>query len=191
MAATNVYFISETQLKEGSIIDENVDMKTLKPMILIAQDQRILPIIGTGIYNELKTQIQSGTLTALNTTLLDSYITPALKMWVIYEYTIPSTYKYRNKNVGNQGGENNQPASIDDLLRLMDYWKDKAEWYSERITKYLVENSNDYPKFDNPGDGSDIIHPNGTNYTTNIYLGDDGGCCGEEFLPNNGYIDLT
>jgi hypothetical protein len=177
MAATNVYLISETQLKEGSVIDENVDMKTLKPMILIAQDQRILPIIGTGLFNEIKTQIQANTLTALNTTLLDTYITPALKMWVIYEYTIPGTFKYRNKNVGNQGGENNTPSGIDELLRLMDYWKDKAEWYSERITKYLCENSSDYPLFDNPGDGADIIHPNGTNYTTNIYLGDDGCDC--------------
>ena len=79
MAATNVYFISETQLKEGSIIDENVDMKALKPMILIAQDQRIQPIIGSGLYAQLKTQIQAGTLTALNTTLLDTYVTPALK----------------------------------------------------------------------------------------------------------------
>lgn len=177
MAATNVYFISETQLKEGSIIDENVDMKALKPMILIAQDQRIQPIIGSGLYAELKTQIQGSTLTALNTTLLDSYITPALKMWVIYEFTIPNTYKYRNKNVGKQAGENNEAADLDSLLRLMDYWKDKAEWYSERITKYLSENESSYPLYANPGDGVDTINPNGTNYSTNIYLGNDSGCC--------------
>ena len=190
MAATIIYFISETQLKQGTIIDENVDMKTLNPMILIAQDQRIQPIIGTGLFNELKTQVKAGPVTALNTTLLDNYIVPALKMWVVYEYTIPATYKYRNKNVGKQGGENNEAADLDSLLRLMDYWKDKAEWYSERITKYLCENDSSYPLYSNPGDGTDIIQPNGTNYTTNMYLGNDGGCCNEEFLPNHGYTDL-
>lgn len=177
MAATNVYFISETQLKEGSIIDENVDMKALKPMILIAQDQRIQPIIGSGLYAQLKTQIQAGTLTALNTTLLDTYVTPALKMWVVYEFTIPNTYKYRNKNVGKQSGENNEAADLDSLMRLMDYWKDKAEWYSERVTKYLSGNDSSYPLYSNPGDGVDTINPNGTNYTTNIFLGTDGCGC--------------
>ena len=71
MAATNIYFISETQLKDGSVIEENTDMKVLKPLILLAQDQRIQPIIGSGIYAELKTQIQANTLTSLNTTLLE------------------------------------------------------------------------------------------------------------------------
>lgn len=181
MAATIVYLIGETQLKQGTIIDENVDIKTLNPMIQIAQDQRIQPIIGSGLFTQIKTQIQAGTLTSLNTTLLDTYITPALKMWVVYEYTIPGTYKYRNKNVGKQGGENNEAADMDTLLRLMDYWKDKAEWYSERVTKYLLENESSYPLYSNPGSGDDVINPNGTNYTTNMYLGDGSDCCTEGF----------
>ena len=181
MAATIVYFISETQLKQGTIIDENVDMKTLNPIIQIAQDQHIQPIIGSAIFNQLKTQIQANTLTALNTTLLDTYIVPALKMWTVYEYTIPGTYKYRNKNVGKQGGENNEAADIDTLFRLMDYWKDKAEWYSERVTKYLIENESSYPLYSTVG-GADVIQPNGTNYTTNMFLGDSDSGCVEGFF---------
>lgn len=172
MAATNIYFISETQLKDGSVIEENTDMKVLKPLILLAQDQRIQPIIGSGIYAELKTQIQANTLTSLNTTLLDNYIVPALRMWVMYEYTIPSVYKYRNKNTGTQNSENNSPADMESLFKLMDYWKDKAEWYSERITMYLLQNATSYPLYQNAGNGVDTIFPNTQNFSTNILLDD-------------------
>jgi hypothetical protein len=113
--------------------------------------------------------------------LLDTYIVPALKMWTVYEYTIPGTYKYRNKNVGKQGGENNEAADIDTLFRLMDYWKDKAEWYSERVTKYLIENESSYPLYSTIG-GADVIQPNGTNYTTNMFLGDSDSGCVEGFF---------
>lgn len=182
MAATIVYLISETQLKQGTIIDENTDMKVLNPIIQDAQDMRIETIIGSGLMNEIKAQIVAGNLTALNSTLLDTKIIPALKQWVIYEYTLPSTYKFRNKNTGTQGGDQNQPASLDDLLFLMDKVKDKAEWYSQRLINYLLEHESDYPLYTNPGDGCDILQPKrGKNFTSNIYLGDDGCDCNDIF----------
>lgn len=182
MAATNVYLISETQLKQGTIIDENTDMKVLKPMILLAQDKQIETVIGTGLMNEIKTQITAGTLTALNTTLLDNKIIPALKHWVIYEYSLWANYKYRNKNVGTQGGDNNSPASIDDILFLMDKHKDNAEWYSQRLIDYLLEHEEDYPLYTDAGDGYDVIPPKrGNNFTSNIFL-DDCDCCDNDIF---------
>jgi hypothetical protein len=62
---SNVLFISETYLKDSSYIDENVDIKLLRNSILETQDMRILPILGTALYEELKTQIQDGTKTDL------------------------------------------------------------------------------------------------------------------------------
>lgn len=182
MAATLVYLISETQLKQGTIIDENTDMKVLKPMIILAQDKQIEPLIGTGLMDEIKTQITNNNLTALNSTLLDNKIIPALKHWIIYEYSLYANYKYRNKNVGTQGGDQNQPASIDDVLFLMDKHKDNAEWYSQRLIDYLLENESDYPLYSNPGDGCDILQPKrGNNFSSNIFLGDDGCGCSDIF----------
>lgn len=179
MAITYTYLFSETQLKQGTIIDENTDMKVIKPMILLVQDKNIEPIIGTGLMNEIKSQIAAGTLTALNTTLLESKIFPAVKHWLVYEYSLWANYKYRNKNVGTQGGDQNQPASIEDVLFLMDKHKDNAEWYSQRLIDYLSEHESDYPLYSNPGDGCDVIRPaRGNNFTSNIYLGDDDCGCG-------------
>ena len=76
---SNVLFISETYLKDSSYIDENVDIKLIRNSILETQDMRILPILGTALYEQLKTQIQANTKTTLNNTLLDTYVKPALK----------------------------------------------------------------------------------------------------------------
>ena len=73
-------FISEKYLKENSIISENVDFKQLKPEIIAIQDIYIEPLLGTGLYREIKAQIIAGTVSSANQTLLDTMISPCL-MW--------------------------------------------------------------------------------------------------------------
>jgi hypothetical protein len=48
--------------------------------------------------------------------------------------------------------------------------KNDAEWYSERITRYLMENRNAYPLWNSPPSALDTIYPNATNYRTGMVL---------------------
>lgn len=166
-----VIFISEQALKDSSIINENVDMKLLLPTIKLAQEKYVLPILGTALYNELKTQITNATLTVLNETLLDDYIQPCLIWWIMAESPMPLTYKFMNKSVATRSSENANAASLNDLLKLEERFKDNAEWYSQRITNYLLENSTQYPLYLNPGNGIDTIIPKKTMYSTGMFLG--------------------
>jgi len=167
----NVIFIGEKYIKDTSYIDENVDIDLLTNCILETQDFRVLPIIGTGLYDELKDQITNSTLTALNTTLLNTYIAPALKYWVLHDGALILSYKVMNKNIVKRDSENSDSLQLDELDRLMDYFKVRAEFYSERITRYLVENETDYPLYSDAGDGFDTVHPKKNNYTQGLYLG--------------------
>lgn len=166
-----VIFISEQALKDSSIINENVDMKLLLPTIKLAQEKYVLPILGTALYNELKTQITNASLTVLNETLLDDYIQPCLIWWIMAESPMPLTYKFMNKSVATRSSENANAASLNDLLKLEERFKDNAEWYSQRITNYLLENSTQYPLYLNPGNGIDTIVPKKTMYSTGMFLG--------------------
>lgn len=166
-----VIFISEQALKDSSIINENVDMKLLLPTIKLAQEKYVLPILGTALYNELKTQITNATLTVLNETLLDDYIQPCLIWWIMAESPMPLTYKFMNKSVATRSSENANAASLNDLLKLEERFKDNAEWYSQRITNYLLEKSTQYPLYLNPGNGIDTIVPKKTMYSTGMFLG--------------------
>jgi hypothetical protein len=177
-----VKFISETKLKELVAINGNTDNALIQPIILECQRIYIEPIIGTGLYNELETQIEANTLTVLNTTLLDSYIIPCLVAWIKYESPVELNYKFTNKNVSTKNSENSTPIGLEEARFLMDRFKNKAEYHSERITKYLCENSVSYPLYDNPGNGTDTVYPNGSNYTTGMVL--DFNPCGSCGLEN-------
>lgn len=168
----NVLFITEQYLKDFSIINDNTDMKILTPTIDMVQDMYIHPIVGTGIFNELKTQIVAGTVTALNATLLQDYIQKAMLWYILAEAPPIFVYRFANKGVMKKSSENSQPADLDDINFLIDRFTNKAEWYAERITKYLLENESSYPLYSNPGSGVDTIIPKKTNYSTGMYLGD-------------------
>lgn len=167
----NVIFITEQYIKDTSYIDENVDVKLLRNAILETQDLRILPVLGTALYDELKSQIQSGSVSAYNTTLLDTYISPALKYWVLHDAALILTFKIMNKAITKRTSENTESIQTSDLDRLMDFFKNRAEFYGERITRYLVQNSTNYPLYDNPGNGYDTVIPKRNNYTQGLYLG--------------------
>jgi hypothetical protein len=168
----NVLFISEQTLKDRSLLQDNVDPKLIKPTIKHCQDMFIEPILGTGLYRELQDQITNNNVTVLNAKLLDLYITDCLSWYVASEMVMSLGYKLTNKNVLRKTSENSETSSLNDLFSLMEYYKNKAEWYAQRITDYLIEFITDYPLYNNAGSGVDIIQPNGTSFQSSIYLGE-------------------
>jgi hypothetical protein len=166
-----VLLISEKYLKDTTYIDENVDVKLLRNVIADTQEYKIHQILGTALFNEVKSQIELSTLTVLNTTLLNTYIAPSLKYWTLSEGALIFNYKIMNKAIMKRSGENAEVVQINELDRLMGYFKERAEFFSERVTKYLIENKLSYPLYCNAGNGYDTIHPNSDNFTQGIYLG--------------------
>lgn len=165
----NVLFVTEDYLKQYSPINGNVDMELMTPYLLSIEDMQIQPIIGTGLFEELKTQVVANTVTALNVTLLD-LIRKCMVWYFMAEAPLALTFRYMDKGVMKKSSENSEPISTEDINYLMDINKNKAEWYAERIRLYLCENSTSYPLFSNAGNGADTIHPNRTNYSSGMNL---------------------
>lgn len=163
-------FITEQYLKDRTILDENVDAKYLRVTIEDCQTMRILPILGTALYDQIRSQILSGALTpatvSSNATLLKDYIQPALKFWVMVEMPDVINTKYTNKAVVNKNSDNSQPIEESGVIRQMDRFKDKAEFFSQRLTNYLYANTDTFPLFTNPGSAYDTVHPKSNNYQT-------------------------
>lgn len=165
-------FITEQFIKDNTLIDGNVDEKYITITIAEAQKLHILPILGTALYNELNTQIIAGTTTSANQTLLEDYIADALKYWVIYEGVDLFNYKVTNKAIMTKTSDNSQPIQQADVIRLMDRNRNKAEFFSERLTRFLLANETTYPLYINAGSTIDTIYPNYGNYTTGWNLDD-------------------
>src|SRR5210317_1075018 len=149
--ANFVYFISTQYLRDNSPINENVDPKLLKAAIKEAQEIYIRDVIGSGIYDELQDQAYNGTLTADNTTLLDSYIAPCLKYYTLVESMMPLTFKFLNKTVASRNSENATPVTTDELTMIEKRYRDKAEYYADRLRAHLKEYPEKYPLYLNYG----------------------------------------
>jgi hypothetical protein len=163
-------FISEETLLDNSIINENVSYTQIRPTVVKVQEMRIQPIVGSALYGELITQVVSGSTSALNQTLLEDYIQPAMIQWLYYELPMVLAFKYMNKGMVRRTSEESSQMSMEEITRLTDKVKNDSEWYSERITRYLMENRNSYPLWNSPPSALDTIYPNATNYRTGMVL---------------------
>lgn len=163
--------ITENYLKQNSIINDNADMKVITPTIYLVQDLYIHPILGTDLFNEIKTQIDSNNVSSANQTLLNNYVLPTMIWYLLCECTPVFKYRYMNKGVMVKSSENSSAADLTEIQYLMDKWKNNAEAYAQRCTKFLIQNSTTYPLYlSNPD--MDDIKPNKNNYTSGLYLGD-------------------
>lgn len=171
-----VLFISEDYVKNNSIIDDNVDMKLILPSIRDCQELRVLPILGTPLYEDLITKISAvpTTLTADDIKLLDDYIAPCMLQWTIYECTVSMLFKYRNKSVATKRSENSTHIDYEQLQFLRDEWKNKAQEREARMINYLCDNETLYPKYTAT---SNDLYPKKMAFQTKFYLGSGGGDC--------------
>lgn len=185
-----VYFISADKLKEDTVISENTDNKLIAPTILMVQDIYIQGILGTSLYNELKTQIQSNSVSALNQTLLNDYLQNTIKHYCMAELCLPLTYKFMNKSIVTKNSENSSTATLEQLSQIKNYYLNHAEWYAKRIVKYLQENQTQYPLWLGGNTTIDAIHPRTNTYHTGMFLGNTRGNAVSTSLPvDKGELD--
>ena len=163
-------FISESFLKDNSPIDENVDMNQINPTIWSCQIQYIQNILGTNLYNKILADIEASTLSGDYLTLVDDYCADALVHWVMYEVQIPLLFKFRDKNVSKKSSTTSFPISTKELSRIENRYKDKAEFFTKRISEYLCANSTLFTEY-NTENEVDETRPHGGQSTVSVYLG--------------------
>lgn len=168
--------ITENYLKQSSVLNGNVDMKIITPTIVLCQDKYIKPMLGEDLFDEILSQIGSNTVSSLNETILDNYVLPALVYYTMTELTPSMKYKYANIGIVTNSDTNASAPDLTEIKFLMDQWRVNAEMYAERGTRYLVDNSADYPLYTANTDCYKT-KPNGTNYTSGLFLDDDSDCC--------------
>lgn len=168
--AQNALFLQPTDSRLLGYVESNFDTDQVAVLIYDVQQMELLPLIGSGLYNEIESQIIAGTTTALNLTLLE-YIRDAVRLYTLADGMLVFTYKIRNKGLTTMDSDNSQHADIAGIDRMIQAFKDKAQVYASRITRYLVANTSSYPLYNNPGSTLDTIHPKGNSFHTGFYLG--------------------
>lgn len=179
----NILFISVDTIKDRTGLHFNVDPKLVYPDILFAQDAYILPVLGTALYDKLQTDIENKQLACPYETLLNDYITPCLVYQVMAELPMALSYQFYNKGVVKKTGEGQTEPSASELTEVAQRYNSRAEYYRQRLVKYLKQQSsqNVFPEYLNPGSGVDTVVPDNQAYTISVWLGDDDCCAGKTF----------
>ena len=111
---TDVFIISEANLRQFTDLNNNVDSELLKNAIREAQDIELQRILGTKLYNKIKADIKTNTLTGNYEVLVLDWVQNAL-LYEAYYYALEDIY-LRPRNNGlliPQGGENSAAPDRD------------------------------------------------------------------------------
>ena len=171
MAQQRALIITEKFVKSNSEIDANVDMNLIRPTIWYCQKEYIEKSLGTALYNDICTKIIADSTLATHTDILNlvnNYLADALLKWVMFEIQVPLLYKFRNKSTSTNTDANSQPIDLKTLQFLENKYKDKAQYFTQRMEKFLCANSTLFPLWDDCIDGG--VDKQDTKPTTSLFL---------------------
>lgn len=146
-----VLLVSEQKLKAFTAIHQNLQTDDLTPHINDAQNLYLQNQIGTKLLTELKQAVIDNNLSADQKTLLEDYIAPMLVNWSFYLALPFIKYKIVDKGIVSGTSESSTATTLDELQYLRESVSSTAEFYSERLREYLLDNPGMYPAYDNFG----------------------------------------
>lgn len=188
-----VYLISTSYLKSHSTINNNVSDELLNSAIWEAQVIHLQQTIGTRLYKKLITLVESGDIHnpqySEYKTLLNDYVMEVVSYWAFYECLPYVRFKVVNKGVETQTSEWSNGVDSQELNRLQEAIGDKAQFFTQRLSDFILENRSLYPEYIQ-NTKIDEMHPNGGEYFSGVQF-DSYGCPCERTMgyPHN-CIDL-
>lgn len=166
-----VFFLSEQRLK-ADLLHDNVSGEYIRPAMITGQTVYLKETLGDSLYNTIEGMVSGGTVPQPYKALLDDYIIPYLEFLVMAEITMNVSFKVRNLGVVTTNDTNATQSSMENTKYFQNYYQGKAEFYENRLRKYLTINAEDFPEYKVCDCNDQITNPKGSTYG-GIYLGGD------------------
>ena len=145
---TTTLFISENKLKNFTDLNDAVDPSLLKNAVREAQDIHIQRMLGYKLYQKMISDVNASTLSGYYKTLMDDYLQDALLYWAYYEALEAIWLRPRNNGLLiPQGGAEALSVDSNTYDKKRTSVKNKAEWYSERMVGWIIDNETKFPEF--------------------------------------------
>ena len=167
MSVTHTLLISADTLKQNTTISQSVSEDLIHPVILLSQDRYILPVLGTDLFEKLKTEI-AGTPSGVYLTLLKDYVQKCLCQFTLATLYPVLRLRAVNHSVVQMNNEQGTSASFEDIEPLISSAIDMGEFYRSRLIDYLTDNSSSFPEYTS-NTGSDL-NPTTRNFYSGINM---------------------
>ena len=145
--ACRTLFISQQDFKERVDLSDNVLSKYIVPNIASVQDRYIKKILCKVFYDELITQIDAGTLTTANETLIDDHIKPAMVFRSYARYLATANIFSTPAGFRKFREDNSDAAEAADMTAFLNQANSDASFYEKELSNFLQNNLSDYPTF--------------------------------------------
>ena len=151
MSTGQVYFISETTLKQYSSIDENVDSGSLRQAIRTSQLINTQETLGTSLYNKLIDLVETGEITGSTNSnyknLLDNYVRDVVIQYSVFYALDDFIFKFMNVGLVQGFSEQGGSLDINTFKMIKNGARDRAEFFDNRLREHLFNNENLYPAY--------------------------------------------
>ena len=159
--------ITVEELKQDGFVNQNLENEYLYSAIDEAQGIFLREIIGDSLYETLQNKLSEVNINGVYQTLLDSYVKIYLKYKVLALLCVPLNFKIRNIGIAQQFSNEVNTTSLEDTKYIQNYYEGKADFYANRLTKFLQ--TNDIPEY--KCSCNQITEPNELHPVSSIYLG--------------------
>lgn len=153
----NILLVSPAELKQESLINQNVEEKVLNVIVQTAQEIYLCKIIGTPLYRRLQELIWNklknnegdkidGTGFETYNELLENYVKPYLKYKTVEQFTVENSFKMRNIGVVRNADTNVSYVDLDSIRFLQKHYATYVAEYEDKLSKFICANKEQLPE---------------------------------------------
>lgn len=164
-----VRYITIEELKNDGFINANIENEYLYSAIDESQLIYLKELLGDKLYSAMDDKVEHETLDGKYLILMNEYIKPYLKYKVLSVLCVPLTFKLRNAGVVSQFSNEISTTNVNDTKYIESFYNQKADFFANRLTKYLVLNKKDIKEYKYCC--KEVTNPNDIHTICGIYLG--------------------
>lgn len=161
--------LTKEEIKENGFINANVDDEYIIPSIEEAQDVFLREILGDSLLDKLVELTEAEHLDGKYEILVNDYIKYFLKYKTAGILGMNVNFKIRNAGVIQQYSAEISSTNLEETKYIQNYFAEKADFYANRITKWLELNKKDIPEYRHCC--KQVTNPNDNHPVSTIYLG--------------------
>jgi hypothetical protein len=141
-------FVTAQQVIDNSFSSTNTDPNFIKTTsIEQTQLKHIKPVLTEDLYDLIVTENNASSLSAVNQTIFDTYIVPAMYWFVKHDVILDIAIKSNSKGVNRSFGNFSEQGTNTDVSHTMEVAFANGVKILERMTEYIQDNETDYPTY--------------------------------------------
>lgn len=165
-----VLLVSLDKLTVITALSPNLDVQTLRPNLIIAQEQ-VRQILGDLQYNHIVGKIRISDPLTTEELALMAYIEPFLMWEAAHESTINIYMKMVNNGITTgTDGEGRRSVNIEEVKFLRSMLTNRVELYRRQLQEYIRINLARYPLIAQSNSNQVVMSKRWQNYFAGIHL---------------------